>query len=135
MKYLLDTHILLWSVEYPTKIPEQALDIIAEENNDICYSSISIWEATIKRLVHPDKIADITPQEFASFCTEAGFQELPLTAKHVYALPYLTRLEDSPPHKDPFDRILIAQAKSEGMTFLTHDALLPYYNEPCIVYV
>lgn len=135
MKILLDTQILLWAVTEDKKFPAKADEIINDKGNKIFYSSISIWEATIKRLKHPDKIADLSAEELTDLCDDADFDELYLTADHVPALESLTRPDDAPPHNDPFDRILIAQAKSEGMIFLTHDALLPYYNEPCIVYV
>ncbi len=103
--------------------------------DEIYYSTISIWEAAIKRLVHPDKITKLTPKELADFCYDAKIYELPLRLEHVYTLETLTRLDDTPPHKDPFDRILISQAKSEHMTFITHDDRLNAYNEPCILYV
>ena len=67
--------------------------------------------------------------------TVAGFLPVEMRDKHVFALDPLTRGENAPPHHDPFDRMLIAQAKTENLSFLTHDAILPYYNEPCIVQV
>lgn len=94
-----------------------------------------MWEIAIKRLVHPDKITGIPIEKLVVKCEDANICELCLQTEHTFFLETLTRPEDAPPHKDPFDRILISQAKSEGMTFLTHDDLLPYYNEPCILYV
>ena len=64
-----------------------------------------------------------------------NFNELSLNSGHILTLETLIRPDDAPPHKDPFDRILIAQAKSEDMIFLTHDDLIPYYSEPCIMFV
>ncbi len=135
MKYLLDTHIILWIIGESDKVPDKVKEIISNPENDVFYSSVSIWEATIKRSVHPDKIIDISPEKFTSFCRESRFKELPLAGVHVYMLPTLVYPDEATPHKDPFDRMLISQAKSEGMTFITHDVLLPYYNEPCILYV
>lgn len=60
---------------------------------------------------------------------------LPVCDQHVYELETLTREEGAPPHNDPFDRILISQAKADGMKFVTHDSLIPQYNEGCIVTV
>ena len=134
MKILPDTHMLLWSVGQSKKLSSKARELLSDENNKIYYSIVSIWEATIKRLTHPDKIEDISPRELIQFCNDAGFEILPLRPEHVYALETISRPDDAPPHKDPFDRILIAQAKSEGMNFLTHDELLEYYNEPCIIF-
>ena len=84
---------------------------------------------------NPDKILNVTSQELTSICEEANFNELRLASKHVYALETLTRPDNAPPHHDPFDRILIAQAKAENMTFLTHDDNLALYNEPCVIIV
>ena len=135
MKYLLDTHLILWTVGKSANVPQKVKDIITNKDNTTYYSIISMWEVAIKRITHPDKITTFTPKELADFCRDAGIYELPLRMEHVCTLETLTHSEDAPPHKDPFDRILISQAKSEGMTFLTHDDLLPYYNEPCILYV
>ena len=73
--------------------------------------------------------------EIASKCVQADFIELPLRSNHVKLLHTLNRKADAPPHKDPFDRILISQAKIENMTFLTHDSLLADYEEPCVLTV
>ncbi len=135
MKILLDTHMLLWTLTEDSQLPTKAYEMIKDDENTTFFSSISIWEIAIKRLVHPGKITTLTPQELVALSENANMSELYLKTKHTYLLETLTRPDNAPPHKDPFDRILIAQAKSEGMTFLTHDALLPYYNEPCIVYV
>ncbi len=135
MKYLLDTHIMLWLVGESKKFPDKVKELISDKANRTYYSTISIWEAAIKRLVHPDKITKLTPNELVNFCKEAGLLELPLKLEYVYTLETLTRPDNAPPHKNPFDRMLISQAKSEGMTFITHDVLLPYYNGPCILYV
>ena len=133
MKYLLDTHILLWAVGESKKVPDKVREILSNKENEIYYSTISIWEVAIKRLTHPDKITALTPKELVNFCYESKIYELPLRLEHVYALETLTRPDNAPPHKDPFDRILISQAKSENMTFLTHDNTLSSYNEPCII--
>ncbi|MBQ9390041.1 MAG: type II toxin-antitoxin system VapC family toxin [Synergistaceae bacterium] len=135
MRILLDTHILLWAVTEDKKFPAKADVLINNPENEIFYSSISIWEAAIKRLKHPDNIADLSSEELTELCDDAEFQELYLKAGHVSSLETLSRSEDAPPHNDPFDRILIAQAKSENMLFLTHDDTLSYYNEPCIICV
>ena len=135
MKYLLDTHIMLWIVGESKKVPDKVRQIISQRENRIYCSTISIWEAAIKRLTHPDKITALTPKELVNFCKEAGLLELPLALEHVYTLETLSRPDNAPPHKDPFDRILISQAKSEHMTFITHDDKLTSYTEPCILYV
>lgn len=132
-KYLLDTHILLWAVEDPEeKLSKEVADIIFNPDNEIYFSTVSIWEATIKRMKKPDKILNVTSQELTSICESANFNELYLKSNHVHALETLTSSDNAPPHHDPFDRILIAQAKAENMTLLTHDDKLALYDEPCV---
>ena len=95
---------------------------------------MSVWEIAIKHAIHPENVK-FSGEEFMRYCIEAGFVTTDLKDVHIVALEKLKREESAPPHKDPFDRMLIAQAKSEGMLFLTHDSLLPFYNEKCILYV
>ena len=133
MRVLFDTHILLWALIGDEKLPSKAREFIASDNDFVCYSSISIWEVAIKYMKNPDKINNISPEALRVFCDSSKFQEISLSANHVMMLQTLSRPDDAPPHNDPFDRILLAQAKAEDMTFLTHDSLLTYYNEDCIV--
>ncbi len=71
----------------------------------------------------------------AEECDKHGYCVLPIENKHVSALATLKRGEDAPAHNDPFDRIMLAQAKAEDMAFVTHDSLIPFYNEDCIIFV
>lgn len=132
MNLLLDTHILIWALNGDPRLPERARDMILDNGNAIYYSSVSIWEVSIKHANHPDNV-EFTGKELAQFCKEAGFYSVEMRDKHVFALETITRMEGAPPHHDPFDRILIAQAKAENMSFITHDSLLPYYDEKCII--
>lgn len=134
MKLLLDTHILLWALTGDKKLPEEADKMINSADNVIFYSIISVWETAIKHMRHPEQLA-VTPHELEKYCRRAKMKNLVLNLAHVYTLETLTRPDNVPPHKDPFDRMLISQAKSEGMTFITHDDRLTAYNEPCILYV
>lgn len=134
MNLLLDTHILIWALNEDRRLPERARDMILDSDNAVYYSTVSIWEVSIKHVNHPENV-EFTGKELAEFCREAGFLPLEIKDKHVFALETLTRMEDAPPHHDPFDRMLIAQAKVENMSFLTHDSLLPYYGEKCIIAV
>lgn len=132
MNLLLDTHILIWALNGDPRLPERARDMILDNGNAIYYSSVSIWEVSIKHANHPDNV-EFTGKELAQFCQEAGFYPVEMRDKHVFALETITRMEGAPPHHDPFDRILIAQAKAENMSFITHDSLLSYYDEKCII--
>ncbi len=134
MKFLLDTHILLWALTGDAKLPQSAQDIISDMNNEIFYSSASVWEVAIKHANHPD-IMPVSAKMLSEYCQTAGYQMLPITDDHVFSLDTLYRSKNAPRHNDPFDRIMIAQAKAEELRFITHDALLPYYNEDCIMWV
>ena len=131
MKILLDTHILLWLFFEDHFLSESAREMIRNDENEIYYSVVSVWEVAVKHAVRPEKMF-LSGEKFASLCYDSGFDALPLTDRHVFALETLKRAADAPPHKDPFDKMLIAQAKAEGALFLTHDKMLPYYNEECV---
>lgn len=132
---IFDTHILLWALTEDEKLPLLARDLIQDTTKYIYYSSVSIWEVAIKYMKNPAKISNISPEMLIEYLDSIRFEVLPLTVEHVLMLQTLSRPDDAPPHNDPFDRILIAQAKSEHMTLITHDSLLSYYNEPSIICV
>ena len=132
MNLLLDTHILIWALNEDPKLSEKARSLILDPGNAVYYSSVSIWEVAIKHALPPDNVA-FSGKELSQYCQEAGFLPIEMRDRHVYALETITRADDAPAHHDPFDRILIAQAKAENLSFLTHDSLIPYYNETCIV--
>lgn len=131
MKYLLDSHILIWALFADEKLPQEAFTVINDPKNEIYYSVASVWEIGIKHNKSPEKMP-ISSQLLAEGCDKADMRSLPITREHVIAVTCLSRAKNTPPHNDPFDRILIAQAKTEGMTFLTHDHLLKDYNEACV---
>lgn len=132
MNLLLDSHILIWTLNEDPRLSEKARKMILRPCNSIYYSSVSIWEISIKHKRHPEHIA-FTGRELSQYCREAGFLPVYMRDKHVYALETITRSAGAPPHNDPFDRMLVAQAKAENMLFLTHDSLIPYYDEACII--
>lgn len=134
MELLLDTHILLWALTDHPKLPKNAREKIMDERNTIFYSTASVWEVSIKHSIHPANMP-VSGKELSEYCAKAGYQMLVVRDDHVYALETLCRAESAPKHQDPFDRILIAQAKSEKLTFITHDANLSYYQEDCIMSV
>ena len=134
MKILLDTHIAIWAVLDSAELSDAAKAIILDENNEIYYSAASVWEITIKHMAHPETFL-YSGKHLAKGCEANGFISLPIFNKHSAELETLERPKDAPLHKDPFDRILLAQAKSEGMKFMTHDTLMPYYNESFVISV
>ena len=134
MKILLDTHIAIWAVLDSEELSDRARELLLDEENEIYYSAASIWEITIKHMAHPEVFL-YSGKHLEKGCEENGFIPLPIFNKHTIAVETLVRAKNAPQHKDPFDRILLAQAKTEGMKFMTHDSLIPYYNELFIISV
>ncbi len=134
MKYLLDTHILFWSMSDEAKLSNQVLSMLNDPENQIYFSSASVWEVVIKHIKNPSKMP-VEGKVFADECLRAGYIQLPIENHHVLAVTGLNRKNSEPPHNDPFDRILIAQAKTEGMTLITHDGLIGGYGEKCVMVV
>ena len=127
---LLDTHIILWAMSKDSKLNTKMRDIILNPNNRLFYSIASMWEVQIKYALKKIPISGI---EFMHYCEQSGYHKLPVDDLHIVELAGLQRDESAPPHNDPFDRIMLSQAKAEGFTFLTHDPFFRGYNEPCVV--
>ncbi len=128
MNILIDTHIALWSLYDDSRLSEKARDYLTDENNTIFLSMISAWEVEIKHSIGKLKVpADI----FMEDCESLGFQMLNLKKEHLLGLKNLSFPENG--HKDPFDRLLLSQAKTEKYGFLTEDENLLEYKEKCIL--
>lgn len=134
MKILLDTHMLIWVITDSPKLPKAAKELILQSDNELFCSVISLWEIEIKRLSRPDKMP-FTAQTISDFCRDSGYKLIQLKEDSIYNLAKLTRPENEPPHKDPFDRMLICQAISENMTLLTHDTLIKGYDVSNVLFV
>lgn len=124
MKILADTHVLAWFAEDADELTAEMRAIIEDDENTLFFSSASIWELTIKKAL---KRADfpLQPRTMHQALLDNGFEELAVTAIHALMVETLP-----PIHKDPFDRILIAQATSEGMLLLTSDTTIARYDGP-----
>ena len=131
MKYLLDTHILIWYFKGNEKLSEENRSIIENNHNEIYYSPLSIYEIDNKRAKHPDKMPEIG-EEIVALCQQDGIKVLPFTEKHALELVNLKRRENTPPHNDPFDKMMLCQAISEDMLFMTHDSRIAEYDTPNI---
>ena len=132
MEFLFDTHLLLWIIEGSDKLPNKVKDILENPKNEIYYSIASMWEVAIK---HGKKKLDVSGREFMHYCEEAGFRKLPIDDRHIIELETLRCLKDAPYHNDPFDRLLLAQAKADCMLFITHDKMFLGYDEPYLTLV
>ena len=119
MRLLLDTHALLWALADPDRLSDEARDALRDGRNDVLVSAASVWEIAIKqaagKLRAPDDLLDVT--------AATGFGWLSISARHASlagALP--------PHHRDPFDRMLVAQARVESLTILTRDQRFALYG-------
>lgn len=122
MKILPDSHILAWFAEDDAKLTDEMRDVLEDEENTLFFSSASIWELTIKRGLKRASF-NIEPRMLYRALIEIGFHELPIKSGHAFLLETLP-----PIHKDPVDRILIAQAMAEGMLLLTSDETISRYT-------
>ncbi|MEO7622832.1 MAG: type II toxin-antitoxin system VapC family toxin [Gallionella sp.] len=123
MNLLLDTHLLLWAASEPKRIPAKVRTLLLNPGNQLIFSAASLWEISIKRSL---KRADfnVDPRRLWRMLQASGYRELNVTAEHTIAV------NDLPPlHKDPFDRILVAQARVEGLLLLTSDKVVAKYGE------
>lgn len=124
MSLLLDTHFLLWAAQGAEFLPDAVRGLIADPAQPIAFSVVSIWEVAIKNsLAKPDFHAN--PDRLRGGLLRIGFRELDITANHAVAVGRLPWL-----HRDPFDRMLIAQAIIEGTTLLTVDRQIGRYPGP-----
>jgi len=124
MKLLLDTHLLLWAAGQPNRLSPAARKLMDAPASELLFSAASIWEVAIKRgLGRSDFQAD--PRLLRRGLLDNGYSELPVLSDHVVAIDSLP-----PIHKDPFDRLLVAQAAVEGIALLTADSVVAKYPGP-----
>ncbi len=128
MRVLLDTHIALWCMYRQKKLSYSSVGIMTDSKNEFYVSLASAWEIEIK---HSMGKMEESSEVFISDCKEMGFRFLPISEKHIIALGILEKPENG--HKDPFDRMLLAQSVSEGLFFLTEDSKLLEYSLPNII--
>ena len=124
MKLLFDTHLLLWAAGEPQRLSKQARTLINNADNELLFSAASLWEVAIKRGLGRDDFK-VDARLLRRGLLDNGYGEFPIISDHVVAT------ESLPPiHKDPFDRILVAQATVEGITLLTMDSKVSQYPGP-----
>jgi len=124
VKLLLDTHLLLWAAGTPGRLSPEAVALIEDQDNQLIYSAVSLWEIAIKNgLGRPDFQVD--PRLLRRGLLDNGYDELPMTGDHAAAIGNLPSL-----HADPFDRMLVAQSMVEGILLLTSDSIVARYPGP-----
>ncbi|HEY1753212.1 MAG TPA: type II toxin-antitoxin system VapC family toxin [Caulobacteraceae bacterium] len=126
MRLLLDTHVALWAVQDDRRLSRRAHDLIADLDNAIFVSVATLWEIAIKHALRKGRANDIpvSAVEAASLFDRAGYELLPILPAHAFAVAELP-----PARTDPFDRMLIAQARSEPLRLLTSDAAVAAYGD------
>jgi len=121
LNLLLDTHILLWAAARPEKLSRKTLRLFDDPDNTLVFSAASLWEIVIKQSLGRDDF-DVNARQLRRGLLDNGYNELLVTSTHALAL------DDLPPlHKDPFDRMLLAQSRVEGFTLLTADKQILQY--------
>ncbi len=132
MKYIIDTHILIWLAVSPEKVPKRIMEIIEEPTNTICISTISLWEIAIKLAIKKLELKNLDIEDLVEICHEQDIKimQLPISAVKQYkSLPI------KPNHKDPFDRILISLCICEDYVFLSSDTKVGQYKENGLIFV
>ena len=124
MKLLLDTHLLLWAAGQPDQLSATARRLLEDPQNELMFSSASLWEVAIKRGLGRDDFR-VDPRLLRRGLLDNGYSELPITSEHAVAVDGLPAI-----HKDPFDRMLVAQATVEGIALLTADPRVAQYPGP-----
>jgi PIN domain nuclease of toxin-antitoxin system len=122
MRLLLDTHVLLWTVTDDDRLSKQARELIQDPQNELLFSVVNIWETAIKHHLGRQSFL-FEPRSVRRSLLEHGFREIGITSEHAIAAGELPRL-----HRDPFDRLLIAQGAVEDAVLLTSDATITRYS-------
>lgn len=124
MKLLLDTHLLLWAAGQPERLPAAVRELLEDPGNELVFSAASLWEVAIKNGLGRDDF-QVDARVLRRGLLDNGYRELPVTSEHAVAIGGLPPL-----HKDPFDRLLVAQSTVEGIVLLTADPLVVQYPAP-----
>lgn len=128
MKLLLDTHVAMWSIAGYELLDKKIYEMIMNPDNDIYYSTVTPWEIEIKHLKRPDKIK-ISGEQFADLCEQARFINLNIKNEHISELKNIVSKDKKQKHNDPFDKMLLAQARYENLVLVTHDKKFKLYND------
>jgi PIN domain nuclease of toxin-antitoxin system len=124
VKLLLDTQLLLWAAGQPDRLSATARRLLSDPRHELLFSAASLWEIAIKNSLGRDDFR-VQPRVLRRALLDNGYLELPVTSQHAVNLDSLPPL-----HNDPFDRLLLAQALTEGITLLTGDLQLARYPGP-----
>jgi PIN domain nuclease of toxin-antitoxin system len=124
MKLLLDTQVLLWAAGEPKRLSAAARKLLLDPRHELLFSAASLWEIAIKSTLGREDF-QVEPRLLRRGLLDNGYVEVPITSQHAVSIDLLPPL-----HRDPFDRLLLAQALTEGLTLVTADAQLARYPGP-----
>jgi PIN domain nuclease of toxin-antitoxin system len=124
VKFLLDTHVLLWAAGQPDRLPAKVRRLLGDPLNELVFSAASLWEIAIKKGLGREDF-QVDARLLRRGLLDNGYSELAITSAHAVAIDGLP-----PIHKDPFDRLLVAQSMIEGITLLTTDPVVAQYPAP-----
>lgn len=129
MRLLLDTHVVIWTLAGDHMLPKRVRDLVEDGTNQVFLSVASLWELAIKASLKRGSAPDIDPSRLTKMCADLNIGLLPISAAHALAVMSLPHL-----HGDPFDRLLVAQAKVEPMRLVTRDKIVAAYDENAITW-
>lgn len=133
MKILLDTHYLLWALE-GSHLSDEVVELLLDPGNEVFYSVISLWEVGIKHHIHPEHMP-CSSNDIYRYAKDAGYEIIRLKEDHIFAVDGIRVKDGEKEHGDPFDRILLAQAKYENLRLLTTDGKMKVYDEANLLIV
>lgn len=127
MKYILDTHTFLWAISEPDKLSEKIVDILENSENEIYTSIVNVWEICIKYSIGKLELKKEPEKFLINEIIDANFKILEIKISHIFKMTHLPEI-----HKDPFDRLLIAQSLDENIPLLTNDPIIKKYKSKII---
>ena len=134
MKYLLDSHIVIWALVDDDRLSEKARRYMTDMNNRFYYSAATVLELDMKMKSKNNNI-EFTIKEFVDMCSASGIIPLPLKQEHIIKSNELIWTGAGKEHKDPFDRMLLAHAIVDDLRFITHDEKISMFKQECVVLV
>jgi PIN domain nuclease of toxin-antitoxin system len=132
MKYLIDTHILIWLAVSPEEISKSIVEILENPQNEIYVSTVSFWEIAIKLAIKKLNLNGLEILDLVQMCEE---QEIKIIQLPISAVVQYRTLPIKEKHRDPFDRALIALCISDDYVFLSHDTKLETYEQDGLIYI
>ena len=134
MNILLDTHIAIWAITDDKRLGKRARDLMLDPGNNLYYSAVSVLEVDMKSKSRKANLG-FSSADFVNYCRLAGYIHSPLKEEHITSANDLIWDDVTEEHRDPFDRILLAQTKNEKMHFMTGDSKIAHFKTNCIISV